>query len=214
MTVIDTTIGDLFTVRVIKHLTTSPLNRWANSYELKATESGSSAELLLAAGAISRFEKAIHMNYVQFDRCIVSTWEPDSVPYDPTSFLVVPLVGVGSVGMVGDPLPLNQCLQVTRQPSYGRFGHVFYRGVLNEADTEAPAGRTVLVDQDGTNDTIQAAITSSGIDDYLGMVPEEALSIVMVNADGSQVRNVLGLFATGVSTVPTDHVWFNRTPPS
>jgi hypothetical protein len=35
--------------------------------------------------------------------------------------------------------------------------------------------------------------------------------MVMISADGSQVRAVTALVQGGVGRVPQDHAWFNRT---
>jgi len=213
MSVLDFHANDLFIARVFKNLVTNPFNQWDNSYELRVNAELVTADLVSLSMAIVRFEKAIHKDVVQFNRMVISTWEPDSVPYDPASFLVVSLTGTGEVGPVGDNLALNQCLTVVRQPVSGRFGHLFYRGVLNEADTEAPAGRLVLTDPSGTADTIASAVSSSDLADLLGDPASADLNLVMINADGTQVRNVIALNATGCTTLPTDHAWFNRTSP-
>lgn len=206
--------GDLFTVRIFKNLVTNPLNEWSNSYEVKAFVGDlSTGDLLVECRAMVRFEKAIHHDVVQFSRMVISTWEADSVPYDPESFLVDSLTGVGEVGPVGDNLALNQCLVVVRQPVTGRFGHIFYRGVLNEADTEAPAGRLVLSDPSGTASTIASAVSDSDFSNLLGVTPSNGVGLVMVNATGTQVRSVVALNASGCTTLPTDHAWFNRTSP-
>lgn len=213
MSVLDITSGDLFTVRIFKNLVTNPLNEWSNSYEVKAYDTLSSVDLLVEVRALVRFEKAIHKDVVQFTRMVVSTWEPDSVPYDPASFVVDPLTGQGAVGPVGDNLALNQVLVVKRNPVSGRSGHIFYRGVLNEADTEAPAGRLVLSDPSGTADTIETALTDADVSNLYGVTPSNGVGLVMISADGSQVRVVNSLTASGCTTLPTDHAWFNRTSP-
>lgn len=202
---------DLLTVRVIKNLVTNPLNKWANSYELQIKAGVATGDITALCMALVRFEKAIHRDVVQFDHMVISTWEADSVPYNPSSFIVVSLTGNGEVGEVGDNLALDKVLVVVRQPIVGRFGHLFYRGVLNEADTEAPAGRTVLTDPAGTAATIASAVSTSDVADLLGDPATADLQLVMINATGTQVRRIIALNATGVTTLPTDHAWFNRT---
>lgn len=212
MSMLDLSTGDKFVVRIIKNLVSNPFNKWSNSYEVKIFAAIEAADLLAECMSLFRLEKAISKDVVQFDHMIISTWEPDSVPYDPTSFLVQSLTGLGDVGPVGDNLALNQCLVVVRQPLFGRFGHLFYRGALNEADTEAPAGKLVLADPEGTADTFASAVTSSGVSGLLGTTPDNDVGLVMISADGTQVRSVISLNATGATTLPTDHAWFNRTP--
>jgi hypothetical protein len=211
VTVLSIAVDDLFTVRVVKYLSTNPANKWANSYEFQSNAIGSESELLLLASSLVNFEIALHLGVVTFDRVLISTWEPDSVPYNPANFISSTLTGVGTRGGSGDALPLDKTFSVTRQAASGRFGHLFYRGVLVEGDTEAPAGKSVLTDRPAWQTDVAAALTSSGFEEYIGTTPEASLGLVMVNADGTQVRPVIALRAQGVSSVPTDHAWFNRT---
>ena len=108
---------------------------------------------------------------------------------------------------------LNTCLSLARLPASGRVGHLFLRGVLQTGDIEAPAGISVLVDTDGFNDTVQAALASSELENYIGSSPTAPLHMVMINKAGTQIRKVTAIVAQGVATIPTDHVWFNRTTP-
>jgi hypothetical protein len=61
---------------------------------------------------------------------------------------------------------------------------------------------------------LNTAIEDASVGDYMGSPATAAFQLSMINRDGSQVRNVVGLVAQGVSQVPSDHAWFNRTPPA
>lgn len=204
--------SDKFTVRVIKSLAGAPLNQWSNSYEFTAVDPVGLADLRNAGLACVLFEKAIHLGDVRFNRLLISTWVPDSVPYDPSAFISDVLTGSGESGAAGDPCALNVCLSVARLPTTGRSGHLFYRRCLTEEDINAAAGVTVLEDPDGQNDNVQAALTSSELDVYLGNPSASVLQLAMIDKTASIVRNVTALVAQGVVTLPTDHAWFNRTP--
>lgn len=211
MSVLSAEIGDKFVVRVFKHHENNPDNLWTNSYEGIATTPDSGDALLNWALAIVAFEKALHMTPIQFDRFTISTWEADSVPYDPEAFMSVSITGSGATGEVNGMMPLNTTFSVARVATSGRFGHLFYRGALDNAETAQPAGKLILLDADETQERIDNALTSSSLSDYLGVAPDSNPAICMISADGSQVRNVVGLVAAGVTTLPTDHAWFNRT---
>jgi hypothetical protein len=213
MTVLSFAVDDRFVLRTIKSLTTNPDNKWANSYEAVATETGDNADLISLGLSIVAFERAIHQDVVQFLELLVSTWEADSVPYDPTSFLTLPLTGNGSVGVVSDLMALNTTLSVARVVTNGRSGHLFYRGVLQEGDVEAPAGKSVLVDRDGFQDTLTSAVDAASLDEWMGPSASNNLRLAMISASGLQVRAVQSLRVQGVSSVPTDHAWFNRSNP-
>jgi hypothetical protein len=213
MTVTSFSEGDLFVFRVVKYLSTNPANKWANSYEFQATAAGDSVTLNLLASILVLYERDLHHNVVKFDHVLVSTWEVDSVPYDPSTFLSIPQTAEGGVGPVADLLPLDKALSVARVPTSGRFGHIFYRGVLGEDEVEAPAGKSVFTSFSEVNGRVMSAVTENELDAYLGNPASAPMQMVMVDKTGSIVRNVTALTALGVSTIPTDHKWFNRTTP-
>lgn len=210
MTVLAFEEGDLFTFTVTKYLATNPDNVWENRYEFEALAASGESELLGLGGILVNFESVFHLDSVVFSRLLISTWTPDSVPYNPEAFVSTSLTAVGATESGSNPLGLSNCLSVTRQARSGRFGHIFYRGVLTEDVVQAPAGKTILNDRAATQGVLDGAVESSGLDAYLGTSPTAALHMVMVSADGSQIRGVTGLFVQGVAQVKADHKWFNR----
>jgi len=211
MSVSDYSEGDLFVVRIVKRLATNPDNKWANSYELQAHVAGSESDLLGLAMNLLTFEKHLHFPAVQFVQILVSTWLPDSKPYNPESFISSPLATIGTRTPSSDPLPLSTTLAVTRVCPTGRFGHIFYRGALEEADQNAPAGKAILSTPSAWVTIISDAIGDANIDGLFGSPSLMNFGMVMVSKDGSQVRGVMGLVPQGISQVPPDHAWFNRT---
>jgi len=210
MTVSSFAAGALFVIRVTKYLSTNPDNKWANSYEFRAMEGGTESTLLTLGEVLVDFEAAFHHTVVTFDRILISTWEPDSVPYDPAVFISSTLTAAGLNTSGGELLPLDKCLSVARVAATGRFGHLFYRGALTEADTIAPAGKSVLGDRPAMQAVIDGAVDSSGLNDYIG-IGAGSLQLVLINADGDQRRTVNQLNVQGISTIKTDHKWFNRS---
>jgi len=204
---------DLFIVRTVKKLGANPDRKWANTYELQATVAGSTDELLQAGLAIVDFEKALAMTAVQFDRLLISTWAPDSVPYDPGAFISSALSSSGLRGGQADMQPLTSALSLARVAPSGRFGHIFLRGYLLEDDTSAPAGKSVLTNRTFVQGNVDSAITGSGLDDFIGVGATGGFRIVMVGSSSGQVRPVLGFSVQGVTQLPVDHTWFNRTGP-
>lgn len=203
---------DLFVVRTVKSLFTNPGDRWANTYEVKAVLPGSTDELLALAAKLVLFERLIHAPATQFVGMSVSTWEADSVPYNPDAFLSSALSAFGTRSVAGNPTPLSMCLSVARVPPLGRLGHLFYRGSITENDVDAPAGRSILSNPGNIQTEVDAAIVEAELTEHLG-AGAAVLQIVMVSKNGGNIRPVLGLVPVGVSQVPTDHAWFNRTTP-
>lgn len=213
MSVIDFVASDLFIIRVIKYLSTNPDNKWVNSYEFVATEDASNVELLALASSVVSFEAAIHCDIVTFDHVTVSTWVDDHVPYDPTSFLSIPLTQVGLRSDVPNEVEaLGMALRVRRVPISGRFGNLFYRGALFENEVSSPAGIPVLSVPGDIQTIIDGALTSSGLEDSIGASTTTGFVLSMIDATGSIVRRVDSLVAAGVSLIKQDHQWFNRTP--
>lgn len=210
MTVLSFVADDRFIVRVVKNLTTNPDNGWANSYEFVATAPGDEGDILDLGTKVVLFEANIHLGFVNFARLLISTWEPDSVPYNPEAFLSTTLTQAGLRGGSGEPIGLGQTFSVARVASSGRFGHLFYRGALVEGDVQAPAGKTVLTSRSGFQDTITGSLEDSGLDAHIA-AGGGTLKMCMINKDGSQTRLIQELIAQGVSSVPQDHAWFNRT---
>lgn len=215
MTVLAPAAGDKFVVRVLKHLQTNPDNVWANSYEGVVTEEGGLAELFNWQDAICTFEAAIHDNDVFFDRAIISTWEPDSFPYDPASFASIPLDLQGQISdITNENVTTGMAWRVNRQCASGRFGNLFYRGVLHENQVSAPAGKPILSDPSAMAELLSDSIDSSLLTNYFGITATGGIYLAMISADGSQVRPVTQFVSSGVSLIKQDHMWFNRTPPS
>lgn len=212
MTVDSFVIGDKFVVRVIKHHINNPDRKWGNTYEFVAIGAGTEGDLLTAGTAVVAFEKLISTSIVVYDRLTISSWEEDSVPYNPQAFISSSISGVGALGAATEPIALSNCLSVTRVASFGRFGHLFYRGNLLEGDVHSPAGKSVLFDQAGKQTLIETALTTSALEVYLNAEAPTTLQLSLINKAGTQVRGVVGLVVAGVSQVPMDHTWFNRTP--
>jgi len=210
MTVLGFAVNDRFVLRIIKYYSTNPAREWSNSYEFVANASGDETDLNTMLTAFVLFEQNIHNTFTRFTRAIVSTWEEDSVPYDPDAFLVVELAQSGTRDTSGELEPITACWSVARIPTSGRLGHIFYRGVLSQGDTAAPAGITVLSDPPTMADLLSDAITAAEIDGYLG-AGGAPLTLAMINKTGTNTRVVLGLASAGVVQLPVDHAWFNRT---
>jgi len=207
--------GDKFVARVIKHLSTNPANQWVNSYEFVANTSGDVGDFVSLGEALVAFEVGIHTELVTFDRYTASTWEDDHVPYDPESFFSVSLTATGTRSDVPNEVePLGMALRVNRQVVSGRFGNLFYRGALFENEVSSPAGLPILSTPGTIQDNLTDVLASSGFGDYILPGPAIHLTMCMINANGTQVRNVTGLLATGVSLIKQDHQWFNRTTPA
>jgi hypothetical protein len=125
--------NEVFTVRIYKRLEGQ---EWANSYEVQATDASSDPTISIGnlRNWLVGLERSIHLTDVFFDRITISTYQPDSQPYDPTRFTSYPIFQQGQRARSGDALTLAICLFVRREVSFGRSGKLLYRGVLQEND--------------------------------------------------------------------------------
>lgn len=214
MSILSFVVNDRFIIRVLKHHVNNPDRQWGNTYEALAGTTGGLGDINLLVSTLVLFEKAMHLGNIAFDRATASTWSEDSVPYDPDTFAVYDLDGFGARGGSAPFAPLTTCLSVVRQPTSGRQGHLFLRGSLSQGDLVTPSGISVLDDPDGWSTELDAALTSSGLDSYMGTGGLAPLVLAMVNKTGTNTRPVMSLAIGGVSELPMDHAWFNRTPPA
>jgi hypothetical protein len=198
------TQGEVFTVRIYKRLEGQ---EWANSYEVQATDA--SSDPVVSIGNLRIWlvglERAIHLTDVFFDRITISTYQPDSRPYDPTRFVSFPIFQAGQRARSGDALTLAICLFVRRETNFGRSGKLLYRGVLQENDV---AGyRSGLLNTSIT--ALQGAL------DTAWSARPEFWRLVMASGVPlpTSVREVINL---GVSAIPVvkklDNRYFDRAP--
>jgi len=120
---------------------------WANNYEVQATENLPNAGFVLPALA-DRFvalERPLHSTAVTIDRVVISTYAPDSRPYNPDTLATYSYNVQCQRTSASDLVPLETCLFVRRITELGRSGKLFYRGCLYEADVGVFGFRGILV---------------------------------------------------------------------
>jgi len=150
MTLTNIRQGDVLTVRVFKQFAGYS---WANNYEVEALQDLSNPVVSLEAlvTRIANLERPLHISSVIIDRATVSTYVPDSLPYNPNTLATFPLSILATRTITSGALPLEICLFVRRSVNFGRDGRLLYRGVLSEADVTELGLRAVL-----TNNAISA----------------------------------------------------------
>jgi hypothetical protein len=96
-------------------------------------------------------ERGIHLQWVTIDRAVVSTYQPDSRPYNPDSFLTIPINQPASQQAVGEVLPLELCIYVRKNVASGRFGKNYYRAAITESGLQSDSFRPLLTDSQRNN---------------------------------------------------------------
>jgi len=213
MSILSYDAGAKFILRVYKSLG-DPFNyRWSNSYELVARVAGGMSDLTYAGEKFWGFEAALHAEAVSIDSYSVSTWVPDSVPYDPESFMVVPLTDVHGARGVLAMAALDVTLLLKRQAQTGRNGKIFLRGMLGETDIERQnTGWKLSVPGDIAGE-ISDAVSDNNIDGFF-MGGAATLGLAMVSYQGEPgstiARNVLSLEVGGVASLQLKRGWYNQ----
>ncbi len=193
--------GEVYTVRVIKR---SGAIYWANGYEVQydaqTTSPDASGTIVDLANAVVELERELHLTTTTIDRVVISTIQPDGVPYNPLTFAVVNvnLPGQRTIPIGQSPMPLNNCLLVKRRATLGRSGNLLYRGVLRTGDgTIGPEGMVV------NGDTLSDF--QSALGDFLGDLAAIGFRLVLARMDQSgaieNVRLVTELVPRALTTV-------------
>ena len=196
--------NEVFTVRIYKRLEGQ---EWANSYEVQATDASSDPTIsigLLRTWLVG-LERSIHLTDVFFDRITISTYQPDSQPYDPTRFVSFPIFEQGQRARSGDALSLAICLFVRREPGFGRAGKLLYRGALQEADVAGYRSGLLTASTNALQNAINTARNAR----------PQFWRLVMASGTPTpqDVREVLNLRVSALTVVKKlDNRYFDRAP--
>jgi len=208
MTVTNITQNELFTVRVYKRY---GANVWANNYEIRARQDVPFAQTAIIdlVNALTNLEQPIYPSYIRIDRAVVSTYQPDSIPYNPDNFTTIPIGAPGGAGFSTDPMPLEYCLFVRRVTASGRPGKLLYRGVFEE-NTVTTADLRPIVSPSRLNQ-LQNHF-SSWFASFLGN--NNPFEMVMASGqENIQVRLVQGLAVSqSIVLKQVGNAYFDRRP--
>lgn len=182
---------------------------WVNTYELLYEGASAPADaytyLDAVADAISVAESNIHSNKVYLDRVVISSVEPDSVPYNPSTFAVFSY-NFACTGITGihTLLPLSFCVLVKKLVNFGRAGNILYRGALSTTSgTMGAQGFTLDFDEaNRITNALQTLINSlQALDTSLALVKLTDTGVI------DNVRKVTGVT---VRTLTTTKKLYNR----
>lgn len=202
-------VGESFVFRVRKTLNASPDVHWFNTYEARFTVAGTSADLDSLAAGLVEFEAELHYNVCTIDQVTISTWEEDSHPYNPLSFVTQPYAEAGRRALgAQELLDLRVCWFVKRLVTSGRIGRLFFRAALSESDVNSFAGTFRLADVTGMNTILLAAIAAGGLSSNTvdGMAQPTLALIGALEV----TRFLTGFSQGGVAVVKLNHKYFDR----
>jgi len=207
MTLSSVADGDVITVRVYK---TFAGYSWANNYEVQATQDLPNAGFTYPtlADRFVTLERALHSNFVVIDRVTISTYAPDSRPYNPETLATYSYNVTCQRSVSGDAMPLEACLFVRRITNFGRTGRLLYRGCLFEADVGVLGYRQVLISQ--TLTSFRNILTSWN---QTGLGEQWRLVMASGNPNPTNIRAILRLEPSErVVFKKLDNRYFRRRP--
>lgn len=205
-------VGELFLYRVQSYHTLNPSQKWSNNYAFITILGSGSIELRAVALDLIDFHSKMTMTNIITERCVVSTYIPDTNPYDANEFLTVEAPTAGTVDNGGsEQIPLETCLYLRKETQFGRVGKIFLRGALSEQDVSfgqslfTPTTATLL----GTR--LAAAVISSGLSLRLG-TEDTIFSMCMPDntPPNTGARIVDTLSIGGIRNVNMNKRYYNR----
>jgi hypothetical protein len=208
MTVTNITNGELFTVRVYKSFGALV---WANNYEFRSSQDVPFAQTAIIdlVNQLVNLERPLYPSYIRIDRVVVSTYQPDSRPYNPETFTTIPVNQEGTASFTSDAMPIEYCIFVRRVTAAGRPGKLLYRGALQESDVGTQGLRAVIILQ--RLNALQTQFSQWYASFLASQVPFE---LVMISGqENINVRIVQGLSVVErVVLKQFGNAYFDRTP--
>lgn len=199
-----------YTIRLYKKLTTNPSIVWANTYEMQKINSSvpNLGDFSNMVAALTTFEGTMALTDVQFDRAVVSSHVPDGEPYDPTTFVTIPIIDTFGTRVVGgdEREPLNIVLFVRKDVEFGRTGKLYLRRSLSENDVTAPSGEVALSPNSAVQTLFYTALQY--LDAYVqGDATQFRMAML---AQGQPIRLVSSLTLAGARVVKYNNRYYDR----
>lgn len=203
------TFNGKFIVRIFKRFL-GATKEWVNTYEIAGAVERTLQDAVATATQIILFEAGIHIkNLVELVRVTISTWSEDGKPYDPQSFLSIPLdvKGQRNIGE-NDPEPAGLTYRISKSSGTGRLGAQSYRGVLHEGDKTSIAGRPAF---DNT-DLVDLAAALFDVHLKPLMFNGNALLKLALISKAGLVRLLVDIVSYGISFNKDDHKYYDVKP--
>jgi hypothetical protein len=211
MSVLEPTLLERFTLRIRKSHTANPSVVWYNTYELQVIAAVDLPDLKTFCTNVVEYEAMLHRPTTKFESFTISTHAPDGEPYNPSSFVTVPLTNTGGNGSgLDQAAPLHICWRVAVETPVGRLGFRLYRNCLSEGDVHAPAGLPVLENPIAMSVLLDGAISGGPID---GMISGGAspVQMVLIGRLGG-IRFVEAITSAGITVKKLNNRYFDRVP--
>lgn len=212
MSLLNPQVGEAFRVRTEFYHQTNPAKKYSVNNTVICAANTVLAELTDLTSVLATFFANICYNPMVISRTVVSTFVPDTSPYQGDEFYVNEhnLQGLRILGgkML---LPLKIAMFISKQIATGRSGKMFLRGALAEEDVEfgqelfAPSG---IANLDGV---VEDAVSISGISSYF-YASESSLKLCVGTNAGVIInpRLVENFEFKGIRSVSVNHRYYDQ----
>lgn len=203
--------GEGFRLRTEFYHTTNPAKRYSVNNTAIAVASADIADLTDLTNSLAAFFGQVCYEGMVVAKTTVSTFVPDTSPYEGNEFYTNEHNVPGFRSLIGKTLlPLKVAMFVSKQMPTGRNGKMFIRGALAESDVEfgqelfAPTPSALL------QGVIEDAISSSGISDFFYSSESNIKLCVGTNAGViTNPRLVQNFVFKGIRTVSVNHRYYD-----
>lgn len=209
MSVEEPATGESFSFRVRKSVIAMPSVKWYNTYEARFLNPGTSENLESLAVGLATFESKLLLTPYKVEAVLVSTWEADSHPYNPMSFVSfeLPITGQRALGGSG-PADLRVALFLKRTVESGRIGRLFLRGSLRLSDLSNLGGEFSLLDPAAIETEVDDALSDGALfANFEGGAANPTLALI---GAGEVTRPIMDITTGGVSFIKLNHKYFDR----
>lgn len=204
-----------FTIRIFKAWRGRDISRaWSNTYEI-ISGATNPTELVAVGDALVSAERGLHLTDVQFLQYTISTWAPDSHPYNPEAFVTYTLTDAGErgneTGINDNALDYNVCLMVHRNAVTGRSGRLFFRGVLLESDVMIQGDGRFAIEGETSGQLMDAVDAyKTGVAPYITGGTGNQLALISTSGSTVYRRNIVDVVMGGVVINKKNHRYFDR----
>lgn len=196
--------GEGLTVRVIQSANNGTV-KWANTLEYVATSDIDNDDAFSIANSVAIAIGEMLINQYVVEKVVVSTYVPDSRPYNPDAFISFPFNIRGDRGRFSeDPVDLSICLRFDKRSTSGRTGRMLMRGVLHEGMLRTTGGRFNFMPPGG----LDGVDFNDGLSRLADIITLPKAQMAMISSYG--IRNVSNLVVAGITIKKLNNKYFDR----
>lgn len=206
------TVGELYTFSSSCYNVFNPNQKWTNNLTMYTEATTTLTNLQQAALRFGQFVSYVSLQSTIVEKVRISTYEPDTNPYQGNEFTNVDLNLAGQRGTsTDDALALEVSLYIKKQTAVGRSGKLFLRGVLREGDVSF--GQSLFAPTNAANlaSLIDNGLVESGFDSNV-TATDQYFSVCLAKLDAGEylIRRTNGFLLGGIRMVNMNHRYYDR----